>query len=138
MFAKRKKIIEMETSGWDAIEKEVLNEKLTRQTISGENGTLARFTVRKGGSAPPHEHDSEEYCVILSGTMSFLADQKEIVGHAGEIVIIPPDTTHTIRALEDSVFLEFFAPRREDWLRGEDRYLRKQSPVDQVMSGDNR
>lgn len=138
VFAKRKKVTEIEASAWDAIEKEVLTDKLTRQTISGENGTIARFIIRQGGFAPPHEHDSEEYCLVMSGAVTFTVDEKEIVGREGEIVIIPPDTTHAVRALEDSVILEFFAPRRDDWLRGEDRYLRKQSADDRVMSGDNR
>jgi hypothetical protein len=29
-----------------------------------------------------------------------------------------------VEALEDSLVLDVFAPRREDWLRGDDAYLR--------------
>jgi hypothetical protein len=28
-------------------------------------------------------------------------------------------------ALEDTVALDLFAPRREDWIRGDDAYLRR-------------
>jgi hypothetical protein len=31
---------------------------------------------------------------------------------------------HRVDALEDAVVLDVFAPRREDWLRGDDAYLR--------------
>jgi hypothetical protein len=29
-----------------------------------------------------------------------------------------------VEALEDSVVLDAFSPRREDWIRGDDAYLR--------------
>jgi len=32
---------------------------------------------------------------------------------------------HSVEALEDCVALDLFSPRREDWLRGDDAYLRK-------------
>jgi hypothetical protein len=30
-----------------------------------------------------------------------------------------------VEALEDCVALDLFSPRRDDWLRGDDAYLRK-------------
>jgi hypothetical protein len=32
---------------------------------------------------------------------------------------------HSAVALEDTVDMDFFAPRREDWIRKEDAYLRE-------------
>jgi hypothetical protein len=32
---------------------------------------------------------------------------------------------HAAEALEDSVALDLFSPVREDWLRGDDAYLRR-------------
>ena len=43
---------------------------------------------------------------------------------AGESVLIPGGVPHRVEALDDSVVLDVFAPRREDWLRGDDAYLR--------------
>ncbi len=42
-----------------------------------------------------------------------------------EIVSTEP---HRVVALEDSVAMDVFAPVREDWLRGDDAYLR--NPTD--------
>jgi hypothetical protein len=32
---------------------------------------------------------------------------------------------HAAEALEDTVDIDFFAPRREEWIRGDDAYLRR-------------
>ena len=40
-------------------------------------------------------------------------------------VVIPPGIPHMVEALEDSVATDVFAPVREDWIRGDDAYLRQ-------------
>jgi quercetin dioxygenase-like cupin family protein len=44
---------------------------------------------------------------------------------AGQSVTIPPDVPHSVVAIEDTVVVDVFAPRRDDWIRGDDAYLRK-------------
>ena len=57
--------------------------------------------------------------------MKFLFDGGETtVVHAGEILVIPAHVPHAAEALEDTVDIDFFAPRRDDWLRKDDAYLR--------------
>jgi quercetin dioxygenase-like cupin family protein len=41
---------------------------------------------------------------------------------------IPSQQPHRVEALEDSVALDIFQPVRDDWLRGDDSYLRNPSP----------
>jgi hypothetical protein len=43
---------------------------------------------------------------------------------AGESVVIPSEVPHAVEALEDSVVLDVFSPVRDDWVRGDDAYLR--------------
>ena len=43
---------------------------------------------------------------------------------AGEILCIPPNVPHEVIALEDSVALDIFNPPRQDWIDGDDAYLR--------------
>ena len=112
-------------TSWEGIGKEEMSATLARRAVSGERGTLVQFTIDRGGEAKRHAHDNEEYCVITSGSLKFIFDDREIMGKAGDIVIIPPNVPHGIAALEDSVFVDFFTPVREDWLRGDDQYLRK-------------
>ena len=115
----------LEKSSWKTIEIEKLNDKLSRQMISGENATLSQLLLKKGASVPRHSHVNEQYSWILSGALRFVFDDREILVGEGEVLVIPPNVAHSAVALEDTVDVDIFAPRREDWLRKEDAYLRK-------------
>lgn len=110
---------------WDALDTEQMNERLFRQAIFGENATLARFTVKAGGKAARHYHENEEYLHVLSGRIDIHFDDHREMIKSGEGLLIPPNVPHEMAATEDTVFLDFFAPAREDWLKGDDQYLRR-------------
>ena len=107
------------------MEIEQLNDKLSRQMISGENATIAQLLLKKGAVVPRHSHMNEQYSWIISGALKFVFDNREILVGAGEILLIPANLAHSAVALEDTVDVDIFAPRREDWIRKEDSYLRK-------------
>lgn len=115
----------LEKSSWKALEIEQLNDKLSRQMISGENATISQLLLKKGATVPRHSHMNEQYSWILSGALKFIFDDREILVGAGEILLIPANVAHSAVALEDTVDVDIFAPRREDWIRKEDSYLRK-------------
>jgi quercetin dioxygenase-like cupin family protein len=115
----------LKKSSWKAMEIEQLNDKLSRQMISGENATISQLLLKKGAVVPRHSHMNEQYSWILSGALNFIFDDREILVGAGEILLIPANVAHSAVALEDTVDVDIFAPRREDWIRKEDSYLRK-------------
>jgi len=115
----------VEKSSWKTIEVEQLNERLTRQMISGQNATLSQLVLKKGATVPRHSHENEQYSWIVSGELKFVFDDREIVAGAGDVLVIPPNVAHSAVALEDTVDVDIFAPRREDWIREDDSYLRK-------------
>ena len=104
---------------------EQMNDKLSRQMISGENATIAQILLKKGATVPRHSHMNEQYSWIISGALNFVFDDREILVGAGEILLIPANVAHSAVALEDTVDVDIFAPRREDWIRKEDSYLRR-------------
>jgi quercetin dioxygenase-like cupin family protein len=112
-------------SSWKTMEMEQLNDKLSRQMISGENATISQLVLKKGATVPRHSHTNEQYSWIISGSLKFIFDDREILVGAGEILVIPPNVAHGAVALEDTVDVDIFAPRREDWIRKDDSYLRK-------------
>lgn len=61
---------------------------------------------------------------MLEGALKFHIDGNEIVVRAGDILCIPPHVPHAVDALEDSVALDIFNPPRQDWIDGNDSYLR--------------
>lgn len=110
---------------WKAMEVEQMNDKLSRQMISGENATISQLLLKKGATVPRHAHVNEQYSWILSGSLKFVFDDREVLVGAGEILVIPANAAHSAVALEDTVDIDIFAPRREDWIRKDDSYLRK-------------
>ena len=112
-------------TSWEKIETEKLSEVITRKMLSGEYSTVARIFLARGAVVPRHTHLSEQFSMILSGSLKFIFDDREVVVGAGEMLLIPSNMPHAAEALEDTVDLDFFAPRREDWIRKDDAYLRR-------------
>lgn len=112
------------STSWEKMENEKLNEKIGRQMISGADATLARIQLSRGAIVPRHSHRSEQYSLILSGALKFRFDDGEVVLRTGEVLLIPAHVPHAAEALEDTVDIDFFAPRREDWINKDDAYLR--------------
>jgi quercetin dioxygenase-like cupin family protein len=112
-------------TSWKAVEVEKLNDLLSRQMISGDNATVSQLLLKRGAVVPRHSHVNEQYSWIMSGKLKFVFDDREIVVGAGEFLLIPPNVPHSAIAEEDTVDVDIFAPRREDWIRKEDSYLRK-------------
>jgi quercetin dioxygenase-like cupin family protein len=115
----------MEQYQWDNVPREELNPKLARQAIHAENVTVARMYLRQGCVVPEHSHHNEQISWVERGSATFVLDGEELVLKAGDVVRIPPHVRHSVVAIEDCVALDLFSPRREDWIRGDDAYLRK-------------
>jgi quercetin dioxygenase-like cupin family protein len=109
---------------WADIEPEQMNALTTRQYVVGTNTMLARLVLNKGAHVPEHHHFHEQISHVVVGTLKFFIAGKEIVVRAGEILCIPPHVPHAVDALEDSVALDIFNPPRQDWIDGDDAYLR--------------
>jgi quercetin dioxygenase-like cupin family protein len=118
-------VSKLEKTSWNAVELEQLSDKLTRQMISGDNATISQLVLKRGATVPRHSHINEQYSWIISGKLKFIFDDREMVLGAGEILLIPANTPHAAVAEEDTVDVDIFAPRREDWIRKDDAYLRK-------------
>ncbi len=110
---------------WDRVAKEQLNPLFARQMIHGEHFTVARIELRRGCMVPEHSHHNEQFSMIERGRLKFVMDGTEIVVGPGEALHIPPNVPHSAEALEDCIATDLFIPRREDWIRGDDAYLRK-------------
>jgi len=109
---------------WDEVTHEQMNPLFARRVVHGERLTLARVYLKKGCQVPVHSHANEQISNVLEGSLRFEVDGRERIVGAGELIHIPPHVPHMAEALEDTVCLDIFNPIREDWLRGEDAYLR--------------
>lgn len=115
----------MKLHRWNDIQEESLNAALTRRVVHTARLTLARLTLKQGCAVPLHAHENEQVCTVESGRLKFIYPDGEIEVGAGESLEIPSLVPHQVVALEDSVAVDLFAPRREDWISGDDAYLRR-------------
>jgi quercetin dioxygenase-like cupin family protein len=114
----------VEPFAWDDEPVEALNELIGRQMLNGDAMTLARILLASGAIVPEHAHDNEQIATVISGRLLFRLGSEETVVGAGQSLVIAGGVPHRVEALEDSVVLDVFSPRREDWIRGDDAYLR--------------
>jgi len=113
---------------WNRVEEEQLNPQLGRRMIHGRNITVARISLRKGAVVPTHSHPNEQISMLEHGEVRFVLSGEERILRAGDVLVIPPDAPHMVEALEDSLAVDLFSPPREDWIRGDDAYLRDATP----------
>jgi quercetin dioxygenase-like cupin family protein len=113
---------------WSDIPATPLNPLLTRQYVTGEQSMIARIVLKKGCVVPRHRHANEQITYIEQGALLFVLGEEgatvEKIIRAGEILVIPGNLLHSAEALEDTIDLDLFAPPRQDWISGDDAYLR--------------
>jgi quercetin dioxygenase-like cupin family protein len=114
----------MKLYNWNQVTEDQLTPTATRQMIHGETMTIARLRFRKGFKVPTHSHANEQITTVEQGSMLFVTPSEKIVVGTGQSLVIPPHVPHSAETLEDCVAVDIFVPVREDWVRGEDAYLR--------------
>jgi len=116
----------MEAKRWREEPVEQMSPSIGRRMLHTETMTIAWITLAKGAVVPRHEHPNEQIATVLEGRLRFLiGDEPELVVGVGESVPLASGVPHEVEALEDSIVLDVFSPVREDWLRGDDAYLRR-------------
>ena len=115
----------MQLFPWDSVPKEQMNPKVWRKVVNGEKMTVAQISIAKDGAVPVHQHENEQMTYVMEGALKFDIGGREVIVRKGEILHIPSNVPHGGVALEDALSLEIFVPVRQDWLTGQDDYLRK-------------
>jgi len=90
---------------------------MSRQSIPGERAMLCMHEAFPNLKCAPHQHEAEQFSIVLKGRMRFLIGGEERVLGPGEIAHIPSGVPHAIESLEEYVqVLDVFAPLRPDIL----------------------
>jgi quercetin dioxygenase-like cupin family protein len=101
-----------------------LSATIGRKMITGDRTMMARVYLKKGAVVPEHHHDNEQITFIVSGALEFKINGETIVLRTGQVMVIPSNMPHSALALEDTDDMDVFTPPRQDWLTGNDAYLR--------------
>lgn len=110
---------------WGDIPEERVTDKLFRKLISGKRVMLARILLKKGCVVVPHKHESEQMTFIVEGLLEFTLPNGKVRVGKGQVLVIPSNMEHGAVAVEDTLDFDIFSPIREDWLTGQNHYLRK-------------
>ncbi len=77
------------------------------ETVKGTKVEMGRYAYEKGTGAKAHHHPQEQVICILSGRVrAKMGDQEFEVG-PGEAILIPPETEHSVEALEETHIISF-------------------------------
>jgi quercetin dioxygenase-like cupin family protein len=109
---------------WSRVPREQLNNLVARQMVHTDSMTIARLYLAKGAFVPTHQHVNEQFSFVVQGTLRFHLNGEDVIVTAGQALQIPSNVPHSAEALEDSEALDLFSPVRQDWVSGDDAYLR--------------
>jgi len=99
--------------------------KLSRKLIVGKRVMLAQILLKKGCIVATHKHMSEQMTFVLDGLLELTLPNGKVRVGRDQVLVIPSNMEHSAVALEDTLDLDIFSPVREDWLTGQDHYLRR-------------
>ena len=102
-----------------------MNPHLVRQVIHTGQMTVARLELKAGAVVPAHHHINEQVSMVLSGRLKFNVAGEDVVVGPGQVLELKPDVPHGVEVLEDATVIDLFTPPRQDWISGDDAYLRK-------------
>ena len=89
---------------------------IVRQRVDGVESTFSRWEIAAGGVVPSHSHFNEQVTLLLSGAAEVVSGEDRFSLRPGDMLVLPPNVPHDYTFTEDSVVIEFFAPRRQDWI----------------------
>lgn len=102
----------------DKIEKNVLNDKTSRQVLAHDKDLMVcHLYFKEGAVGAPHQHPHSQIAYAISGKYEFTLEGKTSVLNPGDSVYVPSNVIHGLVCLETGEFLDIFTPEREDFLK---------------------
>lgn len=95
-------------------EKEILPGFNARFVHSG-NMTFAYWNIKADASLPAHSHHHEQVANMLEGELELTVGGEAKILRPGDVAVIPPNVTHSARAVTNCRVLDVFCPVREDY-----------------------
>ncbi|WP_031496751.1 cupin domain-containing protein [Bryobacter aggregatus] len=115
----------MKVHDWNELSLEEVTPLFYRKVVHTAGMTIANLSLKKDAHVVLHDHPNEQVSMVHSGRLLFHLGGQHIEVGPGQSLEIPPHLPHSVDVLEDCEVTDLFTPRREDWLTGNDAYLRK-------------
>ncbi len=109
----------MNRKSLDTAEKIEAMQGIVRRTLAyNDAAMLCHFDAEKGAVVPLHHHEPVQIGICLKGRIRFYYDEpggETFEVTAGDGYVVPANRPHGADVLEDSAYVEVFAPMREDY-----------------------
>jgi quercetin dioxygenase-like cupin family protein len=92
---------------------------ISRRRILGERMMISEVRLEAGFFVPSHQHENEQFVVLLSGRCLFGIGAEDMPQHrlievrGGEVLHLPGGVPHSCRAIENTAILDLFSPISE-------------------------
>ena len=96
--------------------KEVLPDIRMKPLVYGDKTMMTEFILQKGSVLQEHNHLHEQTGYLVSGRMILTIGEETFEVEPGDSWNIPADVPHRASIIEDSVAIEVFYPRRDEYL----------------------
>lgn len=110
---------------WPEVAREPMTPDIDRSFVSGDRATVADITLKQGAVVPTHAHESEQLTWVRAGELELEVGGAVHRVPAGAVLRIPSGVPHRAAAILDTQVVDVFAPRRQDWMTGNDAYMRQ-------------
>ncbi len=97
--------------------REVLPGIEMKAMVYGEKTLMSEFFLKRGSVLPTHDHIHEQTGYLLSGKIVLTIGEDTFEVEPGDSWTIPGGVAHGVEILEDSVAIEVFSPRRDEYMR---------------------
>ena len=82
--------------------------KLASLTLAQQKGAgMTLFAIDKGEGLSPHSAPGDAFAQVLEGAMEMTIDGQAHTLRAGQVIVMPANITHAVRAVERCKFLLF-------------------------------
>ena len=84
--------------------------------IFGEKTLMSEFVLQAGTSLPQHSHPYEQTGYLVKGYIRLTIGHETHEAHPGDCWCIPMNIPHGADIVDDSIAVEVFSPRRDDYI----------------------
>lgn len=96
-----------------------LDEATRRQYLRAGTATI-RLALEKGERVSGRRHTGKQLLWVVKGRVEVRSPQRRFIVRQGEVLIIPPDASHEVQALDDAIVVDFLRqPNRVDASAGQ-------------------
>ena len=82
----------------------------------GPDSMITKMSYEKGDIVPFHKHPNEQSGYVVSGKYRIRFGEYDSVISLGDSYTIPKDIEHSIEVIECGQVIDFFTPKRQDYL----------------------